>query len=128
MIGQMLAFIPDMIQGSIQGVIRALDVQRKASYMALAAFYLVSIPLACVLVFVSDMGVAGLWFGMAAGITIQAISYTHLVVYQTNWQEVADEAEKRIASDQAAMQENSFTSIQSYGSYSSSRSNSYYLN
>ena len=37
------------------------------------------------LVFVSDMGVAGLWWAMAAGITIQAVFYTRLVVYDTDW-------------------------------------------
>ena len=65
-----LAFIPDIIQGSMQGVIRALDVQKTASYIALAAFYLVSIPLAVVFVFVCDMGVMGLWIAMALGITL----------------------------------------------------------
>ena len=71
-----LAFIPDIIQGSMQGVIRALDVQQKASYYALAAFYLVSIPLAIVFVFVCEMGVLGLWVAMALGILLQAILYT----------------------------------------------------
>ena len=47
----LLLFVPDFIQGSMQGVIRALNVQAKASFIALACFYLVSIPLAYVLVF-----------------------------------------------------------------------------
>jgi len=64
----------------MQGVIRALDVQKKASYIALAAFYLVSIPLACLLVFHFEMGVKGLWVAMAAGITLQGIFYTRLVI------------------------------------------------
>ncbi len=80
-----LAFIPDMIQGSIQGVIRALDAQRKASYIALAAYYLVSIPIACVLVFAMDMGVEGLWVAMALGISLQACLYVRLVIV-TDWQ------------------------------------------
>ena len=97
----------------MQGVIRALNAQQKASYIALGAFYLVSIPLACVLVFVSGMGVAGLWWAMAAGITIQAVFYTRLVIYDTDWFAVADEAEKRIANEKANMQlsDNSFASI-----------------
>ena len=57
-------------------MIRALDVQQKASYYALAAFYLVSIPLAIVFVFVCEMGVLGLWVAMALGILLQAILYT----------------------------------------------------
>lgn len=94
----LIAFIPDIIQGSLQGVIRALDVQKTASYISLAAFYLAAIPIACVLVFVCDMGVAGLWIGMIVGISLQAIFYTRLVV-RTNWQEVSEAAEKRIKAD-----------------------------
>ena len=108
-----LAFIPDMIQGSMQGVIRALDQQRRASYIALAAFYLVSIPLAVLLVFVVEMGVAGLWIAMCAGIAIQAIFYTRLVVCGTDWQAVANDAQDRIAAEQAAMINGSFESIKS---------------
>ena len=55
---------------------------------------------------------------MAAGILIQAIFYTRLVVYDTDWEDVADEAEKRIANEKANMQMNdsSFASIQSFAS------------
>ena len=95
-----LMFTPDMIQGSIQGVIRALDVQKTASYIALAAYYLVSLPLACFLVFYQGFGVAGLWIAMAVGVTLQAIFYTRLVL-KTDWQQVADNAEERIAGEQA---------------------------
>ena len=79
-----LATIPDIIQGSLQGVIRALDVQKRASYYAMASFYIGAIPLAIVFTFVCDMGVAGLWAAMAIGISLQAVSYTHLVL-NTNW-------------------------------------------
>jgi Na+-driven multidrug efflux pump len=47
----LLLYAPDFVQGSMQGVIRALNVQAKASFIALGCFYLVSIPLAYVLVF-----------------------------------------------------------------------------
>ena len=80
-----IGFIPDMIQGSIQGVIRALDVQQKASCYALIAFYLAAIPLAVILVFIVGMDVKGLWLAMILGITIQAITYTRLVLV-TDWQ------------------------------------------
>ena len=55
------------------------------------AFYLVSIPMACILVFKCEMGVAGLWIAMAMGITLQGVFYTRLVL-QTDWQQVADDA------------------------------------
>ena len=63
--------------------------------MALAAYYLISIPAACLLVFKMGMGVEGLWIGMAFGISTQAALYTNLVL-SMDWQIVAEEAEKRI--------------------------------
>ena len=81
-----------------------------------------SIPLAIVFVFVCEMGVLGLWVAMAIGITLQATSYT-LLVLRTDWQAVANEAEQRIAEEQAKIHLDSFNSIQSYGSTSSKGSN-----
>lgn len=79
-----LAFIPDMIQGSIQGVIRALGIQRVASYYSLASYYLLGIPLSILLTFVLDMGVVGLWAGISAGISLAAIIFVRLV-QKTDW-------------------------------------------
>lgn len=59
--------IVDTFQGGAQGVIRALGLQKQASYIALAAYYIVTIPLACLLCFVGSMNVAGLWIGVLAG-------------------------------------------------------------
>ena len=71
-----------------------------------------------VLVFVVEMGVAGLWLAMCAGIAIQAIFYTRLTIFGTDWQSVADEAQERIAAEQAALINGSFESIKSYTSHS----------
>ena len=49
-------------------------------------------------VFVCDMGVSGLWIGMALGIYVQGIFYT-LLVFKTDWQDVADKAAKRISNE-----------------------------
>ena len=101
--------------------------QKRASYIALATFYFVAIPLACLLVFQTGMGVMGLWIGMAVGITLQATFYTKLVL-QTNWQDVADEAERKLlASNQAELDllQDSFHSIHSYNSRISSNNTSF---
>ena len=79
-----LAYVPDCIQGSIQGVIRALGVQKQGSYIALIAHDLLSVPLACLFVFKMGMDVRGLWTGVAIGTTFQAIFYTRLVLV-TDW-------------------------------------------
>jgi multidrug resistance protein, MATE family len=91
-------------------VIRALNLQQKASYIALAAYYLVSIPVACVLVFWVGMGVEGLWIAMAFGMSLQATFYTRLVIV-TDWQQVAKEAEERMNELQANIMQDSIGSL-----------------
>ena len=120
-----LSFAPDMIQGSLQGVIRALGIQNRASYYALACFYLLGIPFAVLFTFTFHMGVVGLWLGLALGITAVAVIYVALVLY-TDWQEVADEALKRTAMEQAAL---ALHDVASYDSaVSDLHSNAHYIN
>ena len=86
-----LLFVPDFIQGSLQGVIRALNVQKIASFISLASFYLITIPVSFVLVFVCDMRIRGLWIGTVIGVFLNAVMFTRLV-FKTDWQVVADVA------------------------------------
>ena len=95
-----LMFMPDMIQGSLQGVIRALNVQKRASIIAIASHYMVSLPLALMLAFVFGMGVNGLWIGVTFGVMLEAIFYVRLVIY-TDWQAVSNEALERLENDKA---------------------------
>ena len=47
------------------------------------------------------MGVAGLWIAMAVGISMEATFYIRLIVFKTDWQLVAEKAERRINSEKA---------------------------
>ena len=89
-----------------------------------------SILVACTLVFVCELGVAGLWVGIALGIFLIAVFYTRLVIYGTNWQEVALEAAKRMEEEQErlALSDSLDRSTQSYGSYRSGNTSSYVQN
>lgn len=102
----------DTIQGLAQGVIRALALQKQASYIALAAYYLVTIPLACLLCFVGNMNVGGLWTGVGVGCFLQAYFYIHLCKYTADWDKIADEAYKRVQSEALNSFENSFASME----------------
>ena len=53
-------FIFDGMQGYLQGPIRAMGLQQKASYAAIACYYGIGLPMACLFVFKFDMGVMGL--------------------------------------------------------------------
>ena len=65
-----IAYLADCIQGSLAGAVRALDAQKQASYIALASYYLVAVPLAFLFVFGFGMNVAGLWIAIAIGTSL----------------------------------------------------------
>ena len=102
----------DTIQGVAQGVIRALALQKLASYIALTPYYIISIPIAMILCFVGGMNVAGLWAGVGVGIVFQAYFYCHLCLITADWDEIADNAYNRIQEEKLNSFENSFTSIE----------------
>ena len=53
-------FFADGMQGYLQGLIRAMGLQKIASYIALATNWLIAMPLAAIFCFVCDIGVSGL--------------------------------------------------------------------
>ena len=55
--------LADGLQGYSQGQIRALGLQRKAAFIAIASYYIIAIPLAYILGFVFKWSVIGLWVG-----------------------------------------------------------------
>ena len=59
-------FIFDAMQGYLQGPIRAMGLQQKASYAALSCYYGIGLPMACLFVYKFDMGVMGLRAGITA--------------------------------------------------------------
>ena len=93
-------------------MIRALALQKLASYIALAAYYIFTIPLAFILCFVGSMNVAGLWTGIGVGCVIQAYFYIHLCTFTAEWDQIADEAYKRIQAEGQNSFENSYMSIE----------------
>jgi len=97
-------------------VIRALALQKLASYIALAAYYIFTIPLAFILCFVGSMNVAGLWTGIGVGCVIQAYFYIHLCTFTADWEQIADEAFKRIQAEGMNSFENSYMSIEKHKS------------
>ena len=71
-------------QGYLQGPIRAMGLQKRASYFAIASYWFLAIPLAGICAFKLDFGVIGLSVGLFVGVVFQACSYLHIVMRQ-NW-------------------------------------------
>ena len=58
------------------------------------------------------MNVAGLWTGIGVGCVIQAYFYIHLCTFTAEWDQIADEAFKRIQAEGMNSFENSYMSIE----------------
>ncbi|KAF3795001.1 hypothetical protein EJ110_NYTH06237 [Nymphaea thermarum] len=81
----------DAIQGVLSGVVRGCGQQDLGAYVNLGAFYLLGVPLACVLGFYFHFGGIGLWIGILSGSTAQAVLLS-LITGFTNWQRQEDAA------------------------------------
>ena len=79
-----------------------MNLQKKASYVAIASLYLLGIPTALALSLWAGYGVSGLVAGFGIAIFFQSISYLTLLL-RTNWQEVADEAVERIRKEEGEL-------------------------
>lgn len=80
-----LCFFFDCLQGTLQGVIRALNYVKMASLIAVVAYFIVALPLACFLVFGVGMDVRGLWIGILTGSILHGLLYLRLVVWGVDW-------------------------------------------
>ena len=78
-----------------QGPIRSLGMQKKASYLSLSIYYLIGVPIACILVYKVDLGVQGLQVGFGIAQFSLAISFA-LVLFKSDWQKISDQAIERI--------------------------------
>ncbi|KAL5573122.1 hypothetical protein UlMin_022719 [Ulmus minor] len=96
-----LSVIMDSLQAVLSGIARGSGWQHLGAYVNLGAYYLVGIPLAIVLCFRLHLRGAGLWIGILAGSTVQALLLA-LITYFTNWQKRANEARERIFEQRTA--------------------------
>ena len=83
-----------------QGPIRALGLQKVASYFAIGCYWVISLPLAYFLGIHKEYGVIGLIGGFSIAVTIQCFIYL-IIVMTRDWQKIADEAAERIKEEDA---------------------------
>ncbi|KAM7497666.1 hypothetical protein LguiA_022080 [Lonicera macranthoides] len=82
------------IQPILSGVAIGSGWQAVVAYVNLATYYIIGLPIGCVLGFKTNLGVAGIWWGMVVGVVLQTIALFILTV-RTNWSaEVAKAAER----------------------------------
>lgn len=64
----------DSVQGVLSGVARGCGWQHLAVYINLTTFYLIGLPISCVLGFETTLHVKGLWIGLICGLACQNVS------------------------------------------------------
>ncbi|XP_020224276.1 protein DETOXIFICATION 41 [Cajanus cajan] len=83
------------IQPILSGVAIGSGWQAIVAYVNLASYYIIGLPIGCVLGFKTSLGVAGIWWGMVLGVLIQTVTLIVLTA-RTNWDAEVEKAIGRI--------------------------------
>ncbi|KAK4275647.1 hypothetical protein QN277_018690 [Acacia crassicarpa] len=83
------------IQPILSGVAIGSGWQGVVAYINLVCYYVIGLPLGCVLGFKTSLGVAGMWWGMIAGIFFQTVILIILTA-RTNWDVEVEKAVARV--------------------------------
>ena len=90
-----IKLLGDGMHGYGQGIIKALGQQNLGSIIALFSAFCVEFPVAYVLAFWFDLGIAGLLSGDGAGNSTQAVLF-FIVILNVNWNSVTQAVVERI--------------------------------
>ncbi|XP_062015521.1 protein DETOXIFICATION 19-like [Rosa rugosa] len=82
-----ISIMLDSVQGVLSGVARGCGWQHLAVYVNLGTFYLIGVPIACLLGFKLTLYAKGLWIGLICGLSCQAGALM-LITLRTKWTEL----------------------------------------
>ncbi|GAB2234172.1 hypothetical protein Droror1_Dr00003410 [Drosera rotundifolia] len=83
------------IQPILSGVAIGSGWQAVVAYVNLATYYVIGLPIGCVLGFKTSLGVAGIWWGMIIGVLLQTVTLIVLTA-RTNWSTEVEKAIDRL--------------------------------
>ncbi|CAJ2646181.1 unnamed protein product [Trifolium pratense] len=83
------------IQPILSGVAVGSGWQAWVAYVNLVCYYVIGLPVGCVLGFKTYLGVAGIWWGMILGVFIQTVTLIILTA-RTNWEAEVEKAIVRV--------------------------------
>ncbi|KMT02422.1 hypothetical protein BVRB_9g203770 [Beta vulgaris subsp. vulgaris] len=83
------------IQPILSGVAIGSGWQAVVAYVNLAAYYIIGLPIGCVLGFKTSLGAAGIWWGMIVGVLLQTATLIVLTA-RTNWNTEVEKAIDRL--------------------------------
>jgi len=95
--------ISDGMQAACAGVMRGMGRQRLVAGLNLVGFWVIGLPLGALLTFgpATHIGVAGLWWGLAAGLTVVA-AFGVGVLLRTDWDAEARRTAARLGAPEAS--------------------------
>jgi MATE family multidrug resistance protein len=59
-----VGMFPDMWQGYVQGVVKALGIQKRIIWLNIIAYYVINLPLSIIFAFKLNWGFKGIWWAM----------------------------------------------------------------
>lgn len=83
------------IQPVLSGVAIGSGWQAVVAYVNLTTYYIIGLPIGCVLGFKTSLGVAGIWWGMIIGVFLQTMTLIILTA-RTNWNAEVEKATERL--------------------------------
>lgn len=93
------------IQPILSGVAIGSGWQGVVAYVNLATYYVIGLPIGCVLGFKTSLSEAGIWWGMIIGVLLQTITLL-IITARTNWEAEVTNASERLkqsASEEASL-------------------------
>jgi MATE family multidrug resistance protein len=90
-----IALIPDCVIYCQVGVMRGLGKQKMAAWIQIAGFFVISIPIGCVLAYVYKLNIAGFWTGFLIRSIIVCAVFWILIWKVLDWDTIAGEIQER---------------------------------
>ncbi|GAV75526.1 MatE domain-containing protein [Cephalotus follicularis] len=90
-----VSIILNGVQPVLSGVAVGCGWQAFVAYVNVGCYYLVGVPLGCVLGFKFDLGAQGIWSGMIGGTVMQTLILLY-VTYWTDWDKEVEKARNRL--------------------------------
>jgi MATE family multidrug resistance protein len=90
-----IALIPDCVTYIQVGIMRGLGKQKMAAVIQIIGFFVISIPIGCVLAFVYKLNISGFWTGFLIRSIIVCTVFWLLIWKILDWDVIAEEARER---------------------------------
>ena len=91
----LVGFIPNLWQGYLCGVVRALGIQSAVYKPMVIVYWFFNLPVSIILGFILKIGVSGLWVGIVLALWIVA-AILEFQIYRVDWDVCCQEAKERL--------------------------------